>query len=357
MFEIMTGRKGKHRVVQWATGAMGRSCMRAVIDRPDTELVGLFVYSAGKEGKDAGELVHRPPTGVLATRSKDEIRSLDADVVIHCARIQKDHTAHDEDIISLLASGKNVISINGNTFPPAWDQARRSAYEHACQQGGSSFLGTGLNPGFIGEKLLSTVSSVCTRIDGIAIHETVLAAMIKSPEYVFNILGFGSESGAINLNDGSFAASITLNTMYEEVVASIAHQLGWKLEGVKRLHRMLPAKQDLQIAAGTIKAGQVSHVDWRWRGMVAGQERIAMDISWAVDPEYTGEHPDLWTLDIKGEPDVSLRFNVERPAGMPGSTTAEQMAVGGMVANAIAWVVAAPPGLLCAAEPMPYHES
>jgi len=353
----MTDKSRKYRVVQWATGAMGRSCMRTVIDRPDTELVGLFVYSPGKVGKDAGDLVHRPAMGVLATQSKDAILALDADVVIHCARIQKDHAVHDEDIISLLNSGKNVISINGNTFPPAWDEARREAFEQACQRGKSSFLGTGLNPGFIGEKLLSTASSVCTRIDSVAIHETVLAGMIKSPEYIFKILGFGSEPGAINLEDGSFAASTTLNTMYEEVVASIASQLGWKLEGIRRFHRMLPAKSDLNIAAGTIKAGQVSHTDWRWRGVVGGEERIAMDISWAVDPEYTGEHPELWTLDIRGEPDVSLRFDVKRPAGMPGSTTAEQMAVGGMVGNAIAYVVAAAPGLLCASQPMPYHES
>ena len=146
--------------------------------------------------------------------------------------------------------------------------------------------------------------------------------------------------------------------MYEEVIASIANQLGWELESVRRQHRMLPAKRDLEIAAGTIKAGQISHTDWRWRGVVDSEERIAMDISWAVDPEYIGASPDLWTLDIKGEPEVDLRFNVERPAGMPGSTTGEHMAVGGMVGNAIAYVVEADPGLLCASDPMPYsHDS
>mgnify|MGYP001827923448 CR=1 FL=1 len=330
--------------------------MRAVIDRPDTELVGLYVYSSKKEGVDAGDLVYRAPTGVKATRSVDDLLALDADVVVHCARIQKDHTVHDEDILKLLRSGKNVISINGNSFPPAWEERRRTAFQEACMAGRSRFLGTGLNPGFIAEKLLSTVSSVCTRIDHVSIHETVLAGMIKSPEYLFDILGFGSEPGAINLEDGSFAASVTLNTMYEEVVASMADQLGWRLECVQRAHRMLPAKRDLEITAGTIAKGRVSHVDWRWRGVVEGKERIALNVSWAVDPEYSGEHPDLWQVSIQGEPEVSLQFNVERPPGMPGSTTAEQMAVGGSVANAIAYVVAASPGLLLASQPMPYHQ-
>ncbi len=343
-----------YKVIQWATGAMGRSCLRSVIDRPDTELVGVFVYGK-KAGKDAGDLVHRPLTGVKATDSREEILSLEADVVIHCARIQKDHMVHDEDIIALLRSGKNVISINGNSYPPAWEARRRQAYEQACQEGGSSFLGTGLNPGFVAERLLATAGSVCTRIDRVDVHEIVIAGMIKSPEYIFDILGFGSEPGAICLDDGSFAASVTLNTMYEEVVASIAQQLGWNLQETRRAHRMLPALEDLDIAAGTIRKGQVSHVDWRWRGVVDGEERIAMNVSWAVDPHYAGADPDLWKVRIEGEPDVQLQFNVTRPQGMPGSTTAEQMAVGGSVANSIRYVVQAPPGLLCASQPMPYQ--
>ena len=55
------------RVVQWATGSVGAAQLREVIDRPDLELVGLFVYGPAKVGVDAGELVGRAPTGVLAT--------------------------------------------------------------------------------------------------------------------------------------------------------------------------------------------------------------------------------------------------------------------------------------------------
>ena len=36
-----------YRVVQWATGAMGRTALRAVLDHPDLELVGLYVYNQG----------------------------------------------------------------------------------------------------------------------------------------------------------------------------------------------------------------------------------------------------------------------------------------------------------------------
>lgn len=44
------------RVVQWATGTTGRLALRAVIEDPELELVGVRVYDPEKVGKDAGAL-------------------------------------------------------------------------------------------------------------------------------------------------------------------------------------------------------------------------------------------------------------------------------------------------------------
>lgn len=346
---------GKPRIVQWATGAMGKSCLRAVIDRPDMTLAGLYVYSDKKTGKDAGAIANRDATGVIATNAVENILDLDADLVIHAARLGPAHEAHDPDILKLLASGKNVISINGNTYPPFWSAERRRAYEEACSRGGVSFMGAGLNPGFAGEKLLAAVSGLCVHIDRVNLLETVICSEIKSPDYVFGLLGFGTEPGAINLLDGSWPPSVTLNAMYEEVVAAVAAQFGWKLDCVNRAHRMLPAKEDMEIAAGRIEKGRTSHVDWRWRGVVGGEERIHLSIAWAMDAAHlSGEEP-LWRLWIDGVPNVTLDLGLERPAGLPGRTSAEQLAVAGSVVNAIPHVIAAPPGVLSSTFPTPYN--
>ena len=58
------------RVIQWATGSVGSAQLREVIDDPTLELVGVFVFSPAKAGVDAGTLVGRGHTGVLATASK-----------------------------------------------------------------------------------------------------------------------------------------------------------------------------------------------------------------------------------------------------------------------------------------------
>ena len=77
-----------YRVICWAPGSVGKTCLRAVIDSPDCELVGLYVYSDRKAGQDAGTLARRAETGVIATKDIDEILALEADLVIHTARLQ-----------------------------------------------------------------------------------------------------------------------------------------------------------------------------------------------------------------------------------------------------------------------------
>ena len=64
------------RVVQWATGNIGTRSLRAVIEHPDLELVGVHVHADDKVGKDAGELCGAGPTGVLATGSIDDVLAL-----------------------------------------------------------------------------------------------------------------------------------------------------------------------------------------------------------------------------------------------------------------------------------------
>lgn len=73
------------RVVQWATGAIGRTTLRAVLDRPELRLVGQ-VRALTAQGRDAGDLARREPNGVLPTRDVEAILGLDADVVLPQAR-------------------------------------------------------------------------------------------------------------------------------------------------------------------------------------------------------------------------------------------------------------------------------
>jgi hypothetical protein len=336
-----------YRVIQWATGGMGKNILRALIDHPAMDLVGVYVYSEGKNGKDAGEIARRPETGVLATNNVEDILALDADVVIHAARISPPYGSHDADLIRLLASGKNVISINGFTHARHWGGARLAALEAACREGNSSLMGAGLNPGFVGEQLATVATGLCSAVDHIGITESVSCVPVRNADYVFKVLGFGADPAIVNPNDPSWGPAASLNGMYEEVLAAMAEHLGMQLEQVITEHHAFAATQDLKVGAGLIPAGTVGHYQWRWHGMVGSSPRLTMTIHWYMETVHLDDQdPPLWSIKIDGQPGLNMRVELEKRAGDTSPTSAEQIAVAGTVINAIPRVCQAAPGVM-----------
>lgn len=337
----------RYRVIQWATGAMGKTCLKAIIDHPDLELAGLYVYGVNKVGKDAGDIARRPATGVIATNDVDAILALDADVVIHAGRLAPPYGSHDAELIRLLESGKNVISINGYSFPGYGDETRRAALAAACAEGGVSLMGAGLNPGFVGEQLAVVASGLCSELDSIEIVESVSCSEVLAPDYVFKTLGFGADPAISDPNDEGWGPAQALNGMYEEVLATIAHRLGFTLDRIERDHRALPASKDLHVSAGVIPAGMISHFNWRWHGRVEGGRRLTMSIHWYMESAHLDDvAPPLWRVNFEGKPGVRIAVDLHKRSSETERTSAEQFAVAGAVVNAIPFVCASAPGLI-----------
>ena len=73
------------RVVVWSTGGIGSIAVRAVAENPGTDLVGVWVHSPEKAGRDAGELVGIGPIGVTTTNDADELIALQPECVVYAA--------------------------------------------------------------------------------------------------------------------------------------------------------------------------------------------------------------------------------------------------------------------------------
>src|SRR5499426_3306733 len=101
-------RESMYRVIQWTTGNVGRRAVRAIVEHPELELVGLYAHGADKVGHDAGELCGLPRLGVRATRDVDELLALRADCVNYNGLLP------DVDAIErFLAAGTSVVTTAG----------------------------------------------------------------------------------------------------------------------------------------------------------------------------------------------------------------------------------------------------
>jgi 4-hydroxy-tetrahydrodipicolinate reductase len=325
------------RVIQWATGNVGSRALRTVIEHPRMDLVGLWVSSPEKVGKDAGELCGLPPTGVKASHSLEEMAVLDADCVLY----MRQGTDFDE-ICTLLASGKNVVTTRGDFHNPArMDPALRERVEAACRAGNASIYSTGSSPGFVTEALAIPLLSLQRSHGLLTIDEYADVSSRNSPEMLFQVMGFGAPMAPFDQRraehlKGDFGSSLS----------QIADAMGLKVDEIEAVGELSPARRDLTIAAGTVAAGTVGAMRTTITCKSGGRPVLRFRANWYVTRDI--EHD--WDLRESGwrivtEGDTPVKVDVTFPvsgedyaAYTPGLTAHRPV-------NAVPAVCAAPPGI------------
>ena len=123
--------------VVWSTGGVGAVAIDAIRYRPDMKLVGVWVHSPEKVGKDAGELAGGEPMGVVATNDADALIDLKPDCVVYAASGPQRDAAAVPDYLRLLAAGINVVSTSSTSlvyppsyFSPDWREQLEAAAEN-----------------------------------------------------------------------------------------------------------------------------------------------------------------------------------------------------------------------------------
>ena len=114
------------RVVVWSTGGVGSNAIRAIARRPDLDLVGVWVHTPEKVGRDAGELAGVDPLGVLATDDIDSLIGLAPDCVVYAASGPERGAGAVPEYERLLGAGINVVTTTSTDLvhPPV---GRRNA--------------------------------------------------------------------------------------------------------------------------------------------------------------------------------------------------------------------------------------
>ena len=330
-----------YRVIQWASGNVGKHALRAVAERPELKLVGMYVVSAGKAGLDAGAIAGISKLGVKATSSVDDIIAMDADVVLHTSLPSlvygDDLIADVDNFCALLASGKNVITTVGYMYPKVYGPQFNQRLQKACRRGGSTFHSTGLNPGWLGDVLPLTMTALSKRVEQIYVREISNFQGYPSPEIMFDMMGFGKTPAQFKKDAERYA--FWLSGLFRENVQMIADGLGLKLDAIKDKTTRELATEDLITAAGVVKKGTVAGQHWEWAGMSLGKKVIVHETVWrmhdTVAPDWpTGDH----SVTIEGEPRMHVNFDAQWISdGLLGTAM--------HAVNAIPYVCDAPAGI------------
>lgn len=331
-----------YRVVQWATGNIGTKALRAVIEHPQLELVGLHVHSADKAGVDAGELAGVGPTGVLATTSIDDVLALGADCVLYMRQ-----GCDFDEVCRILESGTNIVTTRGELHrPESLDPEVRERVEAACARGGASIHATGSSPGFITEALPLVLLSMQRRLDLLQIDEYADMASRNSPDLLFRVMAFGTDPDDFDQRRfGHIAHS------FGPSLSALADAIGLPLDRIEPGGEVAVATRDVTIAAGTVRAGTVAAQRPMATGYRGDEPIIRFQATWYVttDLDQDWDLQDTgWRVQVAGDTPVDLRitFPVEPeryPEVSPGFTAHPAV-------NAVPAVCDAAPGIRTTAD-------
>ena len=337
------------RVVVWSTGGVGSIAVDAIRRRPDLELVGVWVHSPEKVGRDAGELAGGAPIGVPATNDADALIALRPDCVVYAASGPERDAGAVPDYLRLLEAGINVVSTTSTSlvYPPAYFAKEwRDQLEAAAKSGNVSFYASGIFPGFGSDQLALLLSTQSKTIRTITATEVALNDHYPVASVMMDGMGFGRPLDF----EPMLKTPGFIEMAWNAPIHLMADGLGVEVEEIRgSLDRRL-TDRDIEVAFGTIKAGTCAAVCTRAAGVVDGREAIVIvhiiRMARDVAPDWlSSEHDATYRIDIAGDPDIHCSMTLGDAEGH-GAGRSAMAATAMRVVNAMPYVVEAPAGLL-----------
>jgi 2,4-diaminopentanoate dehydrogenase len=339
----------RYRVIVCGTGGVGTAVLREALRLPWIDVVGVQVYTSAKAGVDAGELVGLPAAGIMTTADPDEIAALDADCVLYCARDFGDWRSNDV-LVRLLESGKNVVTSFAYFRAESLEPEVVERLEDACRRGGTSLHATGLNPGYIGERLGVLLTGLSHDVSRIKIEEFYDITPLSSE--LAHLLGIGLP---VSESEKASAAAQLAQLYLEQTIGLIGDALGVEIDGIEHSQDQRVAGEHIQADSYAVAEGAVASVTHRWTALVDGRPFLLYETTWFVGKSMQPEHSDIehhWLLTIEGRPSVRmlLEVNASMESGAAtyegDPTSAGNYAIGIPLVQAITRTCESKPGIV-----------
>ena len=342
----------QYKVVVWATGRVGRLAIRAVADRPNLELVGVWVHSESKDGMDAGTIAGIDRLGVAASRDDAAILAGDADCIIYTGPATSRPREAITDFCRILESGKNIVttSVPGLVYPRGSIKASTvQRIVDSAIKGGSSIYSSGIEPGFGCDLLAVAMASMSNRIYSIRGLEITDYSRDNTVYEMRELFGFGQP---IDYQGGIMMPGV-IKYGWGAAVTMVAEALGVQLDEIRETCEFAPSPRRLETLSGPIEPGTVAAVWFRCIGVVDGQEvitiehvdRMAEDVAPDWPKSRAGGIDGVWRVMIEGEPSFDAEFETGFNSD-EDSTDHGLLATGMRAINAVPWVCHAAPGLV-----------
>lgn len=335
------------RVVVWGTGNMGSTAIRSTLAFPGLGLCGVITSSPDKVGRDAASFAGIDgETGILATTDVDAtLATCDAVAYMASGDIRPDDAV--ADIERCLRAGAHVVTpslyslYDPRSAPREWVDRLTAAAE----EGGSTLLVSGVDPGWANDALAVMAAGLCTRIKTIHCQEIFDYSTYDQPHAVRVSCGFG---GAMDETPMMLLPSIP-TMVWGGNIRLIGRGLGLEIDDITEVVERLPLDETVENVMGRFEKGTQGAFRLKIIGWADGKQRIVVDHITRIDPacapdwpqpdEGVGDHRVI----VDGDPQLTIVSRADVPGGTRadgGNTTAANRLLG-----AIEWLATQKPGI------------
>lgn len=315
------------KVLHFGLGPIGAAIVKQVAARPGFKIVGAIDIDPNKVGRDLGDVVGLPKRFGIKV-SADAAKALKAakpDVVVLCTNSSIKKVMGQ--IETILESKTAIVSTTEELSYPDYTHVRQGRrIDQLARKAKVAVLGTGVNPGFAMDALPIALTSVCERVDRIAVHRVQDARIRRLPFQQKIGAGLTTEQFQKKVDDGSVR-----HVGLTESIAMIADAMGWTLDRITddiqpKLAQVTISSEFLAVDPGYVCGIIQDGVGYRKNDAVI---RLHMEA-------YLGAPESYDSVEIEGSPRISSKI----AGGIHGD-----IATASIVVNSIPAVLNATPGL------------
>jgi 4-hydroxy-tetrahydrodipicolinate reductase len=313
-------------VVVMGLGFIGQEIARMVEASPELKLVGAVDSNPALVGRKLGEVISNPAASIKISADLASATRLKGGVLLHATGSRLPQVM--DQLIEAARAGFSVVSTCEElAFPYLKYPELAAKLDKAAQKHGVGILGTGVNPGFVLDRLAVTAGQVCGPVRHLLGTRVVDARTRR--EALQRKVGAGlSEDEFLDLVDKEQLGHVGL------IESAALCAMGLNLECDDFEEEIVPvlAEEDIEGGAFPVRKGRVAGISQTAIGLEDGQERVRLELMIAVGAEDPKDR-----IVVDAEPRVELEIK----GGVAGDS-----ATANVVVNAAPRLTAAEPGLL-----------
>jgi len=319
--------KKKIRAIQYGVGPIGASIARLMREKQAIEIIGAIDTDPAKVGRDLGEVVGADTLwGVRISSDAAEVLGQAADVVIHSTSSALPKVM-DQLLACLEAESCIVSTCEELSYPFRTYPELAAKLDAAAKDWGVALVGTGVNPGFVMDKLVVTLAAVSQRIEHAKAVRVVDASKRRLPLQKKIGAGMTVEEFRAKVKEG-----VIKHVGLPESVAMVADSLNLPVAEITETIEPKIAGERLQTEYIAVESGQAAGVHQIARGTAKdGKELVHLELQM-----YVGAKDPSDTICLSGNPNISLII----PGGSHGD-----IATASVVVNTVPVILDAPAGL------------